>query len=171
MILVHFFILKACKCSRVHPVFMVFSICKGFRNLRMDSPPHLPFSCLCVIEQKAILTFFLLLPKWHRACSWAYLIQHLSWFLCLLAKRSLLVRELRNLPASQRINMLKAMPLSLAEKCKLRLVPLDYISSISSSPVWGIPCGIEMEIVPKWQLCFFIILSRNAYFAMMSLFL
>lgn len=36
------------------------------------------------------------------------------------AKRSLLVKELRNLPASQRINMLKAMPLSLAEKCKLR---------------------------------------------------
>ncbi|XP_061471864.1 transmembrane channel-like protein 6 [Rhineura floridana] len=35
-------------------------------------------------------------------------------------KRSLLVKELRNLPASQRINMLQAMPLSLAEKRKLR---------------------------------------------------
>ncbi|XP_066469330.1 transmembrane channel-like protein 6 [Tiliqua scincoides] len=36
------------------------------------------------------------------------------------AKRSLLVKELQNLPAGQRINVLKAMPLSLAEKCKLR---------------------------------------------------
>ncbi|XP_062976223.1 transmembrane channel-like protein 6 isoform X2 [Elgaria multicarinata webbii] len=35
-------------------------------------------------------------------------------------KRSLLVKELQNLPATQRINMLKAMPLSLAEKRSLR---------------------------------------------------
>ncbi|XP_078240384.1 transmembrane channel-like protein 6 [Pogona vitticeps] len=35
-------------------------------------------------------------------------------------KRSLLVKELRGLPASQRINMLQAMPLSLAEKRRLR---------------------------------------------------
>uniref|UniRef100_A0A8D0EEU5 Transmembrane channel-like protein n=1 Tax=Salvator merianae TaxID=96440 RepID=A0A8D0EEU5_SALMN len=35
-------------------------------------------------------------------------------------KRSLLVKELRNLPASQRINMLQAMPLSLVEKRRLR---------------------------------------------------
>ncbi|KAJ6660328.1 hypothetical protein lerEdw1_017751 [Lerista edwardsae] len=38
----------------------------------------------------------------------------------IIPKRSMLVKELQNLPAGQRINMLKAMPLSLAEKCKLR---------------------------------------------------
>ncbi|XP_032994960.1 transmembrane channel-like protein 6 [Lacerta agilis] len=35
-------------------------------------------------------------------------------------KRSLLVKELRSLPASQRIAMLRTMPLSLGEKCNLR---------------------------------------------------
>nr|XP_056723316.1 transmembrane channel-like protein 6 [Euleptes europaea] len=35
-------------------------------------------------------------------------------------KRSLLVKELQSLPASQRVNMLQAMPLSLAEKRSLR---------------------------------------------------
>lgn len=42
----------------------------------------------------------------------------------LLAKRSLLVKELQSLPASQRVNMLQAMPLSLAEKRSLRWVPV-----------------------------------------------
>ncbi|CAI5765858.1 transmembrane channel 6 [Podarcis lilfordi] len=45
-------------------------------------------------------------------------------------KRSLLVKELRSLPASQRISMLRTMPLSLGEKCKLRQESSGYSGTL-----------------------------------------
>uniref|UniRef100_A0A8D2J9C5 Transmembrane channel-like protein n=1 Tax=Varanus komodoensis TaxID=61221 RepID=A0A8D2J9C5_VARKO len=48
-------------------------------------------------------------------------------------KRSLLVKELQNLPASQRISLLQAMPLSLTEKRGLRSVPLGTLRKPKST--------------------------------------
>ncbi|KAH0629397.1 hypothetical protein JD844_011449 [Phrynosoma platyrhinos] len=46
------------------------------------------------------------------------------------SKRNLLVKELRSLPANQRINMLQAMPLSLAEKRRLRQDSSGYSGTL-----------------------------------------
>lgn len=52
------------------------------------------------------------------------------------AKYILLVKELQNLPVHQRNHMLQMMPLSLAEKRRLRLVPLSLVRVLVIRCFW-----------------------------------
>ncbi|KAJ7315917.1 hypothetical protein JRQ81_002079 [Phrynocephalus forsythii] len=79
------------------------------------------------------------------------------------SKRSLLVKELRGLPVSQRINMLQAMPLSLAEKRRLREDSSGYSGTLKK-PKTTAPLSFCS------RLKFHIILGfRNLWYSLLSL--
>ncbi|XP_053157234.1 transmembrane channel-like protein 6 isoform X2 [Hemicordylus capensis] len=79
------------------------------------------------------------------------------------AKRNLLVQELRNLPAGQRINMLRTMPLSLAEKCKLRQESSGHSGTLRKPKTTA-------PLSPCSRLKYYIILGfRNLWYSLLSL--
>ncbi|XP_067319937.1 transmembrane channel-like protein 6 isoform X1 [Anolis sagrei] len=78
-------------------------------------------------------------------------------------KRTLLVKELRSLPANQRINMLQAMPLSLTEKRRLRQDSSGYSGTLQK-PKTTAPLSQCSRL--KYHI---IIGFRNLWYSLLSL--